>query len=119
FPARVTFTGLLRWVGEHPGWIALVSFVAMTAGSLAVYHDHPLSMDEYAAFFQSQIFASGHLTGRFPVELLNWLVPVWFQDSFIDVGRVSGRVISSYWPSFSLLLAPFTLLGIPWACNPL
>jgi hypothetical protein len=118
-PARVSFRGLLVWVGEHPEGIALISFVLMCAGALGVYRNHPLSMDEYAAFFQSQVFAAGHLTGRFPVELLNWLIPPYFQNAFLAVGSVSGRVASGYWPGFSLLLAPFTLLGIPWACNPL
>ena len=31
----------------------------------------------------------------------------------------TGRIVTAYWPSFALVLAPFTWLGIPWACNPL
>jgi hypothetical protein len=118
-PVRVSFRGLLVWVGEHPWAVALVSFLLMCAGSLGIYRNHPLSMDEYAAFFQSQVFASGHLAGQFPAGLLNWLIPPSFQNAFLDVNPVSGHVASGYWPAFSLLLAPFTLLGIPWACNPL
>ena len=109
---------LLRAVGERPVLISIVSTVVLCAGALFVYHDHPLSMDEYAAYFQSQVFAAGHLTGRFPLQQMDWLIPPGFQDFFLDVSHVDGRVISGYWPGHALLLAPFTFAGIPWACNP-
>ena len=76
-------------------------------------------MDEYAAYFQSRIFAAGHLSGNFPLQLIDWLVPPGFQDYFLNVSRTSGDIAETYWPGFALLLAPFTWLGIPWACNPL
>jgi len=117
-PSRVSFRGLLRWLGEHPGTVACLSGIVMAAGALAVYHDHPLSMDEYAAYFQSRIFAAGHLTGHWPPALIDWLLPEQFQNYFFDVSHSSGDVVSSYWPSFALLLTPFTALRIPWACNP-
>src|SRR6185437_6431029 len=107
-----------RWSGEHPGVIALASGILMAAGALGVYRNHPLSMDEYAAYFQSQAFASGHLMGHWPTPLLDWLLPKAFHDYFLDIGPISGGVVSSYWPSFSLLLTPFTAIGAPWACNP-
>jgi len=44
-------------------------------------------------------------------------VPEGFQNSFLSVSKSTGAVSSKYWPSFALLLTPFTLLGIPWACN--
>jgi hypothetical protein len=49
---------------------------------------------------------------------MDWLVPPGFQNYFISVSKVTGNVASAYWPSFALLLTPFTALGIPWACNP-
>jgi hypothetical protein len=116
---RFSFRPLLRWIGEHPGPVAAASTVALSAGALLVYHDHPLSMDEFSVVFQSQVFASGHLTGQFPLPLIDWLVPRLFQNLFLDVSHATGQVASSYWPSFALLLAPFTALGIPWVCNPL
>jgi hypothetical protein len=75
-------------------------------------------MDEYAAFFQSRIFAAGELSGRFPAPLLDWLIPRGFQDYFLNVSRTSGAVSETYWPGFALLLAPFTWAGVPWLCNP-
>lgn len=116
--ARAHGRALLGWIGAHPLIVASVSFVVMCGGSLLVYRNHPLSMDEYAAFFQSQIFAAGQLHGHFPAALLDWLIPKPFQNYFLAVSRPSGAVISSYWPSFALLLTPFTWLHIPWACNP-
>jgi hypothetical protein len=111
------FNRLLRWMGERPYVIGGAVAVLLSVGTLMVYHDQPLSMDEYAPVFQAKAFASGHLAGRFPVDLLNLLVPEGFQNYFLTTSKATGEVASKYWPSFALLLTPFTLLGIPWACN--
>jgi hypothetical protein len=116
--AKIPVRTLLRVVGERPGTVAAISAVVLCAGALAVYHDHPLSMDEYAAYFQSQVFAAGHLTGQFPLPQKDWLIPPGFQNFFLTISSDTGQVASSYWPAHALLLAPFTALGIPWACNP-
>jgi len=115
---RIPARALLRAAGAHPGVIAALSALVLGAGALIVYHDHPLSMDEYAAYFQSQVFAAGHLTGSFPLPQKDWLIPPGFQNFFLTISSQTGQVASSYWPGFALLLAPFTALGIPWACNP-
>jgi hypothetical protein len=117
-PSRVPLRPLLRAVGEHPVRVALLSTGVLSAGALFIYLDHPLAMDEYAQVFQSRVFAAGHLTGRFPPALLDWLIPKEFQDYFLVVSPTTGQVASEYWPSFALLLTPFSWLGIPWACNP-
>ena len=111
------FNRLLRALGERPYLVGSTVAVLLSLGSLVIYHNQPLSMDEYAPVFQSQAFASGRLTGQFPVDLLNLLVPEGFQNFFLTTSKATGEVASKYWPSFALLLTPFTLLGIPWACN--
>jgi hypothetical protein len=108
-----------RWMGRHPLRIAGCSAIVMCLGTQFVYRAHPLSMDEYAAYFQSQVFAAGRLSGQFPPQLLDWLIPKPFQDLFLNVSTITGHVASTYWPSFALLLTPFTWLGISWACNPI
>jgi hypothetical protein len=113
-PARNMFI----WAGQHPILVATVSLVWLICGALSVYHNHPLSMDEYAAYFQSRIFAAGHLNGQFPPQILDWLIPPAFQDLFLSVSHVTGKVASSYWPAHALIMTPFTRIGIPWACNP-
>lgn len=110
---------LLHWLGAHPLSIGLSVAVLLSLGTLFVYGNHPLAMDEFAPLFQSQVFAAGKLSGTYPVDLLNHLIPAEFQNWFLNTSKVTGEVSSSYWPSFALLLTPFTLLGIPWACNPL
>jgi hypothetical protein len=110
---------ILRWAGEHPVVVATFSLIVLCGGALTVYHNHPLSMDEYAAYFQSQVFAAGHISGQFPLPLMDWLIPPGFQDFFLNVSHATGQVASSYWPAHALIMAPFTLMGIPWACNPL
>ena len=116
-PRRDGVNRLLGWMGEHPYWIGGGVAVLLPIGTLIIYHNQPLSMDEYAAVFQSKAFASGHLSGQFPTDLINLLVPEGFQNFFLSVSKSTGAVSSKYWPSFALLLTPFTLLGIPWACN--
>ena len=117
-PTLPALRNAVRWIGEHPISIAGISLVAMVFGTLFIYHNHPLSMDEYAAVFQSRIFANGHLSGKFPVPILDWLIPPGFQNYFLNVSRVTGEVSETYWPGFALLLTPFTLIGAPWLCNP-
>jgi hypothetical protein len=114
FPGRL----IVRWAGDHPLVIAFATAPLLALGTLVIYHNHPLSMDEYAAYFQSRVFAAGQLHGRFPIALLDWLIPRGFQDYFLNVSRATGSVAETYWPGFALLLTPFTWAGVPWLCNP-
>jgi hypothetical protein len=109
---------VVQWAGGRPLVIAVIAAPLLALGSLVIYHNHPLSMDEYSAFFQSRVFAAGQLHGRFPAPLLNWLIPPGFQDYFLNVSRATGSVAENYWPGFALLLTPFTWAGAPWLCNP-
>jgi hypothetical protein len=109
---------IVHWAGEQPLAIAITTASLLALGTLFIYHNHPLSMDEYAAYFQSRIFAAGQLHGRFPASQLDWLIPRGFQDYFLNVSRVTGSVAENYWPGFALLLTPFTWAGVPWLCNP-
>jgi len=118
-PNSLPHRSLLLWIAEHPGWVAAATAVVLCAGTLLVYQDHPLAMDEYIQVLQSQVFAAGHLSGRFPPALLNWLIPEGFQNYFLVAAPQTGAVASLHWPAFALLLAPFSFAGIPWACNPL
>ncbi|MBI5920357.1 MAG: hypothetical protein HY847_01765 [Betaproteobacteria bacterium] len=120
-PAGVHFdpNRLALAIARHHLPIAGAVWLLLCLGTLQIYQNHPLSMDEYAASFQAVSFANGSLFGRVPADLVNWTVPVGFQGHFLVVSRATGEIASAYWPGFSLLLAPFVWLGIPWACNPL
>jgi len=118
-PLRRAGSELAAWIGEHPLAAAAAASVALAAGAVLVYRAHPLSMDEYAAVFQSRIFAAGHLTGRVPPGLLDWLIPSGVQGKFLKTDAHTGAIAATYWPGFALLLAPFALLGVPWLLNPL
>jgi hypothetical protein len=118
-PVRELGLRAAAWVGGNAGSVAVATTLALAAGSRYVYHAHPLSMDEYALVFQSQIFAEGRLTGKYPADLMDWIVPSFFQGRFIAILGSAGDVVSVYWPGYSLLLTPFTLLGVPWLLNPI
>lgn len=107
-----------RWIAARP-WHGALGVTALAgAGAIAVYHTHPLSMDEYAVAFQARIFAAGRLTGQIPPEWLDRVIAPGFQNQFILVARGTGEVASAYWPGFALLMAPFAALGVPWLLNP-
>ncbi len=109
---------LADFFGNHPYIVALASMVMMGIGAILIYHDYPLSMDEYAAVFQAKIFASGRLVAQLPRNLVDWLVVSGFNGSFLVASSESGRAIGHYWPGFAALLAPFEFLNVPWLCNP-
>lgn len=118
-PARPAVLGWVDAISRHPWRVAALAFVVLCLGTLYVEHNHPLAQDEYAALFQSRAFASGHLTGQFPVGLVGRLIPPFYVNQFLYGSLQTGQVASAYWPGFALLLAPFSFINAPWACNPL
>lgn len=119
-PQQPAFRTLLCWIADNTWPVAGAVGFALCVGARVFYLSHPLTMDEYSPYFQSQVFAAGHLAGRFQPGIIDgWLVPEVWQNEFFFVSHSSGRVASGYWPGFALLLTPFTFLGIPWACNPM
>ena len=108
---------LVDFIGRHPIGLALATVATLGVGALVVYHDYPLSMDEYAAVFQSKVFASGNVAAQVPPDLVDWLVVRGFNGTFLIGSSQTGRVIEAYWPGFALLLAPFQFLRVPWLCN--
>ena len=118
-PANNPALGLVAAVARHPWPTAGVTFVLLCLAALYVGHNHPLAQDEYAALFQSRAFAAGRLTGQFPPELVGRLIPTYYNYQFFYGSFQTGQAASAYWPGFALLLAPFSLAGVPWACNPL
>ncbi len=110
---------VIRYVTAHRAQVIALATAVLAAGTFFTYHNFALSMDEFAARYQAQVFASGQLSGRVPPDLLNWMIPKIFQGYFFAVSPNTGAVASIYWPGFALLLAPFEWIGAPWLCNPL
>jgi len=110
---------LVEAIGRRPWATALVTFLVLCAGQLLVAKDHALAGDEHLVLLQAKAFAAGRLSAQFPPELLSWVVPRPYVNLWLYAAPQTGAVVSVYWPGFALLLAPFALLGIPWACNPL
>ena len=110
---------LVEAIGRQPWATALITFLVLCAGQLLVAKDYPLAGDEHLILLQAKAFAAGRLTAQFPPELVSWLVPRAYVDLWLYASPKTGAVVSVYWPGFALLLAPFALLDIAWACNPL
>ncbi len=108
---------LVDFMGRHPIELGLATMAVVSLGAIFVYHNYPLSMDEYAAVFQSRVFASRKITAHVPPNLINWLIVRGFNGSFLIGSLQSGRVIEAYWPGFAFILAPFQLVNVPWLCN--
>jgi len=118
-PAAAAALRVVDALTHHPWRTAGVTFALLSLGTLYIENNHPLAQDEYAALFQSRAFAAGRLTGQFPPELIARLIPSIYLNQFLFGSFQTGQVASAYWPGFALLLAPFSFLNAPWACNPL
>jgi hypothetical protein len=110
---------LVDFMACRPVGLAALSTTLIASGSIFVYHQYPLCMDEYAAVFQAKIFASGHLFAQLPPAAVEWLIFPSFNDYFLIVSQETGRAVEEYWPGYASLLAPFELFHVPWLCNAL
>ncbi len=110
---------VVDWLGANPFAVSFSCIVACSAGAILVYKNYPLCMDEYAAVFQSEVFAAGQLSAHLPASAIDWLVVPGFNGSFFVASRTNGLAIEGYWPGFALLLTPFQWVGVPWLCNAL
>ncbi len=117
--SRSVALGLVETFSRNPWPVAAATFIGLSAAMLAVTKNHALAGDEALALFQSRVFAAGRLTGQFPLDLFFHVIPGQYQGRWLIASETTGAVASIYWPGFALLLAPFQLLGVPWACNPL
>jgi hypothetical protein len=110
---------LVDYLAAHRDLVALTCVLLTALCSIIVYHGYALSMDEYAAVFQSKLFAAGRIHAQLPGSLVDWFVVSGFNGSFLFASRETGGVMEGYWPGFALLLAPFQWLGVPGICNAL
>ena len=109
---------LVSWIERHAPTVAAGTGIVLAVLSLVAYHGYPVSMDEYAAVLQAKIFGAGRIVGHWPPSLALGLQNPGNADMFVVASCASGAVLSTYSPGFSLLMAPFAALGMPWACNP-
>src|SRR5882757_5593165 len=108
---------VVDFIGSHVAALAIASVALLGLCAVFIYHNDAFCMDEYAAVFQAKIFAAGRLTAQLPPSVVNWLIPSGFNGAFLVASRTTGLAMEAYWPGFSLVLAPFEFLGIPWFCN--
>lgn len=111
--------GLAVWLAENPIKLVLLTISLLGLGSLLTYRAWPLTMDEYAPWFQAHLFANGELVGHYPLPVLAHLFDGAYHQNFFNINWQSGDVISAYWPGLAFLMMPFAWLGVPWLCNPM
>ena len=118
FPIKIlSLNKIISFFSNQYRIVSLLVIGLLSIGTFTIYHNWPLTLDEFAPLFQAKAFAAGKLTGQMPGGLLPYCVPDFGLLFFGDVQ--TGKVISSYWPGFALLLTPFQFFGIPWLLNPL
>jgi hypothetical protein len=108
---------VIDFVGLHVLAVVAATVALLALGAVLIYHNDAFCMDEYAAVFQAKLFAAGRLTAQLPPSVINWLIPPGFNGAFLVASRTTGQAMEAYWPGFSLILAAFELLGVPWLCN--
>ena len=103
------------------GWpfVALLSVAVLASTALGarfVFHGYPLAMDEFAADFQSRVFAAGHVQAAIPNEWIpfaNALTPI-----FVSVSHEGDAWTSAYLPVAAAMRAIFAVGGVPELTNP-
>jgi hypothetical protein len=108
---------VVDFIGSHIAVAVIASVALLGLGAVFIYHNDAFCMDEYAAVFQAKIFAAGRLTAQLPPSVVDWVIPPGFNGAFLVASRTTGEAMEAYWPGFSLILAPFEFIGIPWLCN--
>ena len=118
-PLRHAIAHLADGMTRRPVMTCGITLLLLAAGAVVVGHAHPLSMDEYAVVLQAQTFAQGHLAVQYPPDQLDAIVWPQFQNVFLLVNRLTGQVMSVYWPGFAALMTPFAAVQATWLLNPL
>lgn len=113
------FESLPLKIAINPFPLLAITLLVLSVSAVVVYLNRPLNVDEYSLYFQARIFAEGKLSGRFPPVIIPWLVADSHAGHFFSVSHQTGRIVTAYWPGFSLLLAPFMKFHVPWLLNPL
>ncbi len=108
---------LVESLGRKTLWLAVASIIGLSIATVTIYHNLPLALDEYSQSFQAKIFAEGRIWVDYSKTFVQYMIYGDFLDSFFKAE--TGRVVTGYWPGFSLLLAPFMALELPWLLNPL
>lgn len=101
-------------------FVAVAIALSMTltiALALGLHGAFPFSMDEWAVRFQSRVFLQGRTFGA-PDTAIPFLREVARPVFVLSTGEGNGWV-SGYLPAYSLLLAPFEAVGLPWVLNVL
>lgn len=112
------------WFAAWPAWvrrhgIALLAALALgitALGTFAVYHRFALSLDEFCADFQAEIFCEGKIAAPIPPE---WHEVVrWMKPTFVVYDPVKQTWMAPYLPVYSAMRAVFRLANVSWLLNP-
>lgn len=107
----------LEYLDRYRRIVAVGLVGGLAIGTLTLYHNHPLTLDEFSQLFQAKIFAEGRICADYPPQIMHRLLPV--TGNFFRASKATGQVINTYWPGFAMLEAPFVLIRAPWLLNPL
>jgi hypothetical protein len=100
----------------YPILLALVVFAIAAIGTQVVMHDYLLTGDEYAADFQSKIFARGMVQARVPdayTQAVNVIKPMYI--AYYPSTRTWN---SAYLPVYAAMRALFRLVYLQSVLNP-
>ncbi|MFA7484109.1 MAG: hypothetical protein WC314_26675 [Vulcanimicrobiota bacterium] len=110
---------LFRTIEDKKGYFLVGAVLFLIPATKIVYSHWPLSMDEYAAWFQAHVFAMGRLTADWETnDIFHFFHPGFLGNFFTGV-PATGELAARYWPGFSLLMTPFAMIGTDWLLNPL
>lgn len=104
-------------IGHH--WIVVIALgvlVGAWAGHRLVMHSYALSLDEYNAEFQSQIFARGEASAAVPARWQHFALAA--TPGYVTYMPVQQRWVSGYLPAYAAMRAIWLKLHIASLLNP-
>ncbi len=107
--SQSVFPGWMSYENKYLYSIPICVFSTTLLGSYFVTLNYPLSMDEFAMKFMTEIMANFDVTASIPESwrgLVHTIKPIWVNYHFMP-----HEWTTQYWPVFSLLAVPFQWLG--------
>jgi hypothetical protein len=108
---------ILRGNEQVPRILALLVLVITVAGTIVVYHDYPLSMDEYMVKWQARIFQAHRVSAVLSEEDRPYVAAL--KPIFVFYDDSTGTWFARYLPIYAFMHAVFAAVSAGALLNPL
>lgn len=102
--------------GQICAAVAVISFAIAAIGTQLVFHDYPLTADEYLGDFQARIFLHGKIQAEVPLRFVDAIRVV--KPIYVDYFPATHSWNATYLPVYAALRAVFQSVNLQSLLNP-